>query len=95
MKKYIFFDLDGTLTDSAEGITNSVEYALNHYGISVEDKSSLNVFVGSALVDSFMKYYGFDHERQKNPWAFTVSTLRLRGCLKMPFTRAYRSFSEA
>ncbi len=28
MKKYIFFDLDGTLTDSAEGITNSVEYAL-------------------------------------------------------------------
>ena len=39
MKKYIFFDLDGTLTDSAEGITNSVEYALNHYGISVQDKS--------------------------------------------------------
>ena len=37
MKKYIFFDLDGTLTDSAEGITNSVEYALNHYGISVQD----------------------------------------------------------
>ena len=51
MKKYIFFDLDGTLTDSAEGITNSVEYALNHYGISVQDKSSLNVFVGPPLVD--------------------------------------------
>ena len=40
MKKYIFFDLDGTLTDSAEGITNSVAYVLKHYGISVEDKSS-------------------------------------------------------
>ena len=36
MKKYIFFDLDGTLTDSAEGITNSVAYVLKHYGISVE-----------------------------------------------------------
>lgn len=65
MKKYIFFDLDGTLTDSAEGITNSVEYALNHYGISVEDKSSLNVFVGPPLVASFMKYYGFDHEKAR------------------------------
>ena len=65
MKKYIFFDLDGTLTDSAEGITNSVEYALNHYGISVQDKSSLNVFVGPPLVDSFMKYYGFDHEKAR------------------------------
>lgn len=65
MKKYIFFDLDGTLTDSAEGITNSVAYVLNHYGISVEDKSRLNVFVGPPLVESFMKYYGFDQERAK------------------------------
>ena len=46
MKKYIFFDLDGTLTDSAEGITNSVAYVLKYYGISVKDKSTLNVFVG-------------------------------------------------
>lgn len=65
MKKYIFFDLDGTLTDSAEGITNSVAYTLEHYGISVEDKSSLNVFVGPPLVESFMKYYGFDREKAK------------------------------
>lgn len=65
MKKYIFFDLDGTLTDSAEGITNSVAHVLDHYGISVEDKSSLNVFVGPPLVESFMKYYDFDHEKAK------------------------------
>lgn len=65
MKKYIFFDLDGTLTDSAEGITNSVAYTLNHYGISVEDKKSLNVFVGPPLVESFMKYYGFDLEKAR------------------------------
>ena len=57
MKKYIFFDLDGTLTDSAEGITNSVAYALKRNGIFVEDKTSLNVFVGPPLVESFMKYY--------------------------------------
>ena len=65
MKKYIFFDLDGTLTDSAGGITNSVAYVLKHYGISVKDKSTLNVFVGPPLVESFMKYYGFDREQAR------------------------------
>ena len=65
MKKYIFFDLDGTLTDSAEGITNSVAYALKRNGIFVEDKTSLNVFVGPPLVESFMKYYHFDREEAK------------------------------
>ena len=40
MKKYttVLFDLDGTLTDPGEGIVNSVAYALNKYGIEVEDK---------------------------------------------------------
>lgn len=71
MKKYILFDLDGTLTDSAEGITNSVAYTLNQYGIQVEDKSSLNVFVGPPLVESFMKYYGFDQEKaKKSVWIY-------------------------
>lgn len=65
MKKQIFFDLDGTLTDSAEGITNSVAYTLKHHGITVEDKKSLNVFVGPPLVESFMKYYGFDREKAR------------------------------
>ena len=39
--KYIFFDLDGTLTNTAEGITNSVAYALKYYGISDSDKTQL------------------------------------------------------
>ena len=33
MYQYILFDLDGTLTDSREGITNSVQYALDKMGI--------------------------------------------------------------
>ena len=35
MKRYIFFDLDGTLTDPMVGITSSVQYALSKFGISV------------------------------------------------------------
>lgn len=61
--KYVLFDLDGTLTDPAEGITNSVAYALRHYGIEVADKCELNCFIGPPLTDSFEKYYGFDHEK--------------------------------
>lgn len=37
-KKYILFDLDGTLTDSADGIINSVIYALKSYGIEADDE---------------------------------------------------------
>ena len=41
MFKYIFFDLDGTLTDSAEGITKCVQYALESRGIKVPDLNTL------------------------------------------------------
>lgn len=40
-KKYIFFDLDGTLTDSADGIINSVIYALKSYGMEAGDREAL------------------------------------------------------
>lgn len=59
MYQYVLFDLDGTLTDPAEGITNSVAYALEKFGITVSDKRELYRFIGPPLVDSFMKYYGF------------------------------------
>lgn len=62
-KKYMLFDLDGTLTDPQEGITNSVAYALEQYGIHVEDRSSLNKFIGPPLKDSFREYYGFAEDR--------------------------------
>lgn len=64
MKEYstILFDLDGTITDPAEGITNSVAYALQKYGIRVEDKTELYTFIGPPLYESFMRYYGFSAE---------------------------------
>lgn len=62
MIEYVLFDLDGTLTDPAEGITNSIVYALNKFGVSVCDKKELYKFIGPPLYDSFVKYYGFSHE---------------------------------
>jgi phosphoglycolate phosphatase len=59
---YLFFDLDGTLTDPAEGITKSVAYALEKFGIHVADRRELYCFIGPTLYDSFRKYYGFSDE---------------------------------
>ncbi len=62
-KKFILFDLDGTLTDPQRGITNSVKYALEYYGIKEDNYERLLTFIGPPLVDSFMEYYGFSKEK--------------------------------
>ena len=47
--RYLFFDLDGTLTNPGLGITNSVIYALNKFGIKENDRESLYRFIGPPL----------------------------------------------
>lgn len=61
----ILFDLDGTLTDPALGITNSVMHALEYYNIHVSERSELFKFIGPPLIDSFMKYYNFDDNKAR------------------------------
>ena len=58
-KKYVLFDLDGTLTDSREGIVNSIEYMLGHYQITVKNRDELQPWLGPPLKESLMKYCGF------------------------------------
>ena len=62
MYKYVFFDLDGTITDPAEGITSSAAYALKKYGVNVKSNAELLSFIGPPLQDSFKDFYGFDAE---------------------------------
>ena len=56
-------DLDGTLTDPMEGITKSVQYALHHLGIEVDDLYSLCKFIGPPLRDSFITYYSLSEKQ--------------------------------
>ena len=56
MKKTILFDLDGTLTDSGEGIINCATLALQHYGLPVPDRQTMRQFVGPPLRDTFIKF---------------------------------------
>ena len=64
-RQVLLFDLDGTLTDSQEGITRSVAYALEGFGIHETDMTSLRRFIGPPLDDSFQEYYGFSLEQAK------------------------------
>lgn len=57
----ILFDLDGTLTDSGEGIMNSVRYAVEKYGMKV-DESSLSGFIGPPLHQQFQEVCGVTEE---------------------------------
>ena len=56
MSKTILFDLDGTLTDSGEGIINCAILALEHFGLPIPDRETLRVFVGPPLHETFIKF---------------------------------------
>ena len=54
--KSILFDLDGTLTDSGEGIMNCAVYALSHFGIPAPTEAELRTFVGPPLTETFARF---------------------------------------
>ena len=54
--KSILFDLDGTLTDSGEGIINCAELALRHYGLPIPSRDIMQTFIGPPLRDTFIKF---------------------------------------
>lgn len=56
MAKTILFDLDGTLTDSGEGIINCAILALEHFGCPIPDLEEMRTFVGPPLHESFIRH---------------------------------------
>ena len=54
--KQILFDLDGTLTDSGEGIMHCTELTLAHYGLPIPPRSEMRSMVGPPLRDSFLRF---------------------------------------
>ena len=65
MTKSILFDLDGTLTDSGEGIINCAIYALEYYGLPIPSREELRVIVGPPLHESFVRF-GVPEEEAEN-----------------------------
>ena len=56
MRKTVLFDLDGTLTDSGEGIINCATLALNYFHLPIPDIEQMRTFVGPPLHDTFYKF---------------------------------------
>ncbi len=62
-KKYLLFDLDGTVTDSAPGVIASATYAMEKQGVPVPDIRTMAKFLGPPLKYSFMTYAGIAEEQ--------------------------------
>lgn len=58
--QYILIDLDGTVTNPKEGITKSIQYALKHMGIEVDDLDSLCKHIGPPLKDGFVEFWNMN-----------------------------------
>ena len=65
MKSIIFFDLDGTISDPKIGITQAVQYALQSFGIHIDNTDDLCKFIGPPLWNSFKDFYGFNEAQTK------------------------------
>lgn len=62
-KKFVLFDLDGTLTDSQEGIINSIIYCLKAFRITPPEREALRPWLGPPLKESLMTYYGMTEQQ--------------------------------
>ena len=63
--KNVLFDLDGTLTDPAEGITNALMHAQRRMGRPVSPREDLFVFIGPPLIETFMSEWGLSREESE------------------------------
>lgn len=91
--KALLFDLDGTLTASGEGITKSVQYALQKMGKGAlgEHLEALEVFVGPPLLSQFMVYAGFSEEEAKEAVKYYRERYTVTGIFE---NRPYEGIAE-
>ena len=88
MKQYLLFDLDGTLTDPMVGITSSVQYALEKFGIHVKYLKDLIPFIGLMIL--FRSFMDFLKKMPGRQWNITESILHQRESLRMRYIREFQ-----
>ncbi len=87
----LFFDLDGTISDSAEGILNSVIYALHRMGIEPPAREALYRFIGPPLIRSFSQGFDLSAEEARRAVALYRENYNVRGIYEC---RAYEGIGE-
>ncbi len=82
MYQHILFDLDGTVTDSAEGILATARYTLECFGITSPAEEQLRRFIGPPLQDSFRQIFGFSEAESRRAVEIYRSRYRADGMLR-------------
>lgn len=82
--KNILFDLDGTITNTFEGITNSIYHSLKYYPtITPPKREALLPFIGPPLTVSYAKYFGMDGQTAKEAVEHYREYYREKGILEL------------
>lgn len=90
--QYILFDLDGTLTNSEEGIIKCVRYALDKLGREIPGEEDLLKFIGPPLVDSFRDIMGMTKEEAAHATAVYRERYNVTPvCLRTKFMMEWRN----
>lgn len=90
-KKNLFFDLDGTIIDSSEGIYGSILYALDKMAKPGLTDEQLRSFIGPPLVDSFLNI-GFTPEEAEQATVYYRETYAVKGMYEV---KVYEGIPEA
>lgn len=85
MEKTILFDLDGTLTDSGEGIINCAILALEHFGLPIPSREEMRVFVGPPFT-SPLSATAFPPTGLRKRWKSTAAAMFPSAPTKIPPT---------
>ncbi len=88
---YVLFDLDGTVSRSAEGIRASLEYAIKELDVPMPDLNDYTLYIGPPLIDTFKNLVGLDNERAEIGSHLYRSYYNKRGKL---LNRAYDGVEE-
>ncbi len=92
MYKYLLFDLDGTLTDPKEGITNCIKYALEKNNYEIPEMDKLMCCIGPPLMYSFKNFFGMDEEMAKKATADYRERFAVKGIYE---NKIYEGMADA